>query len=49
MLEELGAPEAFWVLEVAGFPAVVTMDSHGRSLHKEVQAATESRQRELMK
>jgi fumarate hydratase class I len=49
LLEELGAPEAFWVLEVAGFPAVVTMDAHGRSLHKEVQAATESRQRELMK
>lgn len=34
--EEFGAPEAIWELEVADFPAVVTMDAHGRSLHKEV-------------
>jgi fumarate hydratase subunit beta len=33
MLEELGVPEAFWLFEVDGFPAVVTMDSHGGSLH----------------
>lgn len=32
-LEEFGAPEAFWVVEVEGFPLVVTMDSHGGSLH----------------
>ena len=31
--EELGVPEAFWVVRVEGFPAVVTMDSHGVSLH----------------
>jgi len=35
-LEEFGAPEAVWELEVADFPAVVTMDAHGRSLHEEV-------------
>lgn len=34
--EEFGAPEAIWELEVVDFPAVVTMDSHGGSLHKEV-------------
>lgn len=34
--EEFGAPEAIWELEVVDFPAVVTMDAHGRSLHKEV-------------
>ena len=34
--EEFGAPEAIWEFEVADFPAVVTMDSHGNSLHKEV-------------
>ncbi len=34
--EEFGAPEAIWELDVVDFPAVVTMDSHGRSLHKEV-------------
>jgi len=38
--EEFGLPEAFWVLRVDGFPAVVTMDSHGRSLHKDVQGAS---------
>lgn len=35
-LEEFGAPEAMWVIEVERFPAVVTMDSHGNSLHAEV-------------
>jgi fumarate hydratase class I len=34
--EEFGAPEAIWELEVVDFPAVVTMDSHGKSLHREV-------------
>ena len=36
MMEQFGAPEAIWELEVVDFPAVVTMDSHGNSLHKEV-------------
>jgi fumarate hydratase class I len=35
-LEEFGTPEAFWVIEVEDFPLVVTMDSHGRSLHSQV-------------
>lgn len=35
-LEEFGVPEAMWVIEVDKFPAVVTMDSHGRSIHDEV-------------
>ncbi|MCK4765514.1 MAG: fumarate hydratase C-terminal domain-containing protein [Candidatus Aminicenantes bacterium] len=35
-LEEFGTPEAFWVIEVEDFPLVVTMDSHGGSLHKEI-------------
>ena len=34
-LEEFGTPEAFWVIAVEDFPLVVTMDSHGGSLHKE--------------
>ncbi|MBN1946883.1 MAG: fumarate hydratase C-terminal domain-containing protein [Bradymonadales bacterium] len=37
MLEEFGVPEAFWVIEVERFPAIVTMDSHGHSLHDEVE------------
>jgi fumarate hydratase class I len=36
-LETFGVPEALWVIRVADFPAVVTMDSHGRSLHEEVK------------
>ncbi len=33
---EFGVPEALWVIEVENFPAVVTMDSHGHSLHAEI-------------
>ncbi len=36
-LEEFGIPEAMWELETEGFVAVVTMDSHGGSLHKRVE------------
>lgn len=32
-----GVPEAIWVLKVKGFPVVVTMDSHGASIHDEVE------------
>ena len=35
---EFGVPEAMWAIEVKDFPAVVTMDSHGQSLHVEVEA-----------
>jgi tartrate/fumarate subfamily iron-sulfur-dependent hydro-lyase beta chain len=42
MMKEFGAPEAIWEFEVENFPAVVTMDSHGRSLHKEVFAASQA-------
>ena len=35
-LKEFGAPEAIWEIEVSDFPAVVTIDAHGRSLHQEV-------------
>ena len=41
-LEEFGSPEAIWELEVDKFPAVVTMDSHGRSLHAEVAEASQT-------
>ncbi|HZT73882.1 MAG TPA: FumA C-terminus/TtdB family hydratase beta subunit [Terriglobales bacterium] len=37
---ELGRPEAMWELEVEDFPAVVTMDAHGRSLHREIEATS---------
>lgn len=35
-LEEFGSPEAIWALFVHDFPAVVTMDSTGESLHDRV-------------
>jgi tartrate/fumarate subfamily iron-sulfur-dependent hydro-lyase beta chain len=41
-LKEFGSPEAIWELEVKSFPAVVTMDANGNSLHKEVFAASEA-------
>jgi fumarate hydratase, class I len=37
---EFGTPEAMWHLQVKDFPAIVTMDSHGRSLHKDVEEAS---------
>jgi tartrate/fumarate subfamily iron-sulfur-dependent hydro-lyase beta chain len=47
-MEEFGAPEAIWEFEVEDFPAVVTMDSHGGSLHKEVMAASQARLEQLL-
>ena len=34
---EFGIPEAIWHIRVRDFPAIVTMDSHGNSLHEKVQ------------
>lgn len=42
-LQEFGSPEAIWEFEVENFPAVVTMDAHGNSLHREVLAASQAR------
>jgi fumarate hydratase, class I len=39
-LMEFGTPEAMWHLEVRDFPAIVTMDAHGNSLHKDVEQAS---------
>ncbi len=36
-LTEFGTPEAMWHLQVEDFPAIVTMDAHGNSLHKDVE------------
>jgi fumarate hydratase class I len=36
-LLEFGTPEAMWHLEFEDFPAIVTMDAHGHSLHKTVE------------
>ncbi len=47
-LEELGSPEAVWELRVNDFPAVVTMDAHGHSLHQEVLADSQQRLQGVM-
>ena len=41
-LEKFGSPEAIWELTVEDFPAVVTIDAHGRSLHEEVFAKSQA-------
>ena len=39
-LMEFGIPEAMWHLRVENFTAVVTMDSHGNSLHEDVEKSS---------
>jgi fumarate hydratase class I len=34
---DFGVPEALWVIQVKDFPAVVTMDAHGNSLHADIE------------
>jgi fumarate hydratase class I len=48
MLDELGVPEAMWSIEVKDFPAVVTMDSHGASLHETMFASSREAALRLM-
>jgi fumarate hydratase class I len=36
-LMEFGTPEAMWHLQLKEFPAIVTMDAHGNSLHKDLE------------
>lgn len=44
---EFGIPEAMWHLTVEGFTAVVTMDSHGNSLHKDVDKTSFEKLQEM--
>jgi fumarate hydratase class I len=39
---DFGVPEAMWVIRVEDFPAVVTMDAHGSSLHAEIESESRS-------
>ncbi len=45
---DFGVPEAIWVLNVKEFPVVVTMDSHGKSIHAEVEEASQKKLKELL-
>jgi fumarate hydratase class I len=37
---DFGIPEAMWHIRVKDFPAIVTMDSNGNSLHADVEKAS---------
>ncbi len=45
---EFGVPEAFWKIRVEDFPTVVTMDSHGGSLHEVVEEQSRAKLAELI-
>jgi len=45
---DFGVPEAMWVIEVHDFPAVVTMDAHGQSLHASVEEQSARALQELL-
>ena len=48
LLDEFGAAEAVWHLDVVDFRGVVAMDAHGRSLFAEVDAASKRRLSDLI-
>lgn len=45
---DFGVPEAMWEIEVIDFPAVVTMDANGNSLHAEVEARSKAALQSLL-
>jgi fumarate hydratase class I len=45
---DFGVPEAMWVIQVRNFPAVVTMDAHGHSLHAEVESRSKTELERLL-
>ena len=47
-LKEFGVPEALWVISVENFPVVVTMDSHGNSLHAEVEKKSKAKLEKML-
>ena len=47
-LMEFGTPEAMWHLQLDEFPAIVTMDAHGNSLHRDVEQES-AKKLELLK
>jgi fumarate hydratase class I len=47
-LKQFGSPEAVWEMRVKDFPAVVTMDAHGRSLHQEIADTSKGHLQEVL-
>jgi fumarate hydratase class I len=48
LAEKFGSPEAIWEFKVDRFPVVVTMDSHGNSLHEQILAASGDRLKKIL-
>lgn len=48
MMDEFGAPEAIWRFDVVEFPAIVTMDAAGGSLHREILQSSRQKLQELL-
>jgi fumarate hydratase, class I len=46
-LMEFGTPEAMWHLTLKDFPAIVTMDAHGSSLHRDIEQESGEKLAEL--
>ncbi len=47
-LEEFGMTEAMWIFDVFEFPAIVTMDAYGRSLHDEIKNSSYNYYKKLL-
>lgn len=46
---DLGTPEAIWILRVKDFgPLIVTMDTHGRSLHRDIEEESREMLRKIL-
>ncbi len=45
---DFGVPEAFWKIRVEDFPCVVTMDSHGESLHDKIRTDSQKKLQEIL-
>jgi fumarate hydratase class I len=48
-LREFGSTDAMWLFEVRDFPAIVTMDAHGRSLHEVVERKADREFKKLIR
>lgn len=47
--EKFGSPEAIWEITVEDFPVVVTIDSHGASLHEKISTQSGGQLTDLLK
>ena len=45
--EEFGTPEGFWIIDVENLECIVTMDSHGKSLHTTIEESSTKIQQEI--